>query len=172
MIRIILFLVLIALAAAGAAWVADQTGDVVLSWGGWRAETTLPVFVLALGIVVVAATMVVDDLARAVAHAGAHPPQAGASGVTPAAVMPSRKACLRSAMAIPPPPARMPKSRAAMPGTIRWRCCCTRNRRSSMATARARSAPSAPWPSARIRGCWACAACSSRRSAPTIPLRP
>ena len=36
MIRIILFLVLIALAAAGAAWVAEQTGDVVLSWGGWR----------------------------------------------------------------------------------------------------------------------------------------
>jgi len=34
--RIILFLALIALAAAGAAWVADQTGDVVLSWGGWR----------------------------------------------------------------------------------------------------------------------------------------
>ena len=30
MYRIILFLVLIALAAAGAAWVADQTGDVVL----------------------------------------------------------------------------------------------------------------------------------------------
>ena len=30
------------------------------------------------------------------------------------------------------------------------------------------SAPSAPWPSARTRGCSACAACSSRRSAPTI----
>ena len=29
--------------------------------------------------------------------------------------MPSRKACLRSATAIPPPPAAMPKSRAAMP---------------------------------------------------------
>ena len=58
MIRIILFLVLIALAAAGAAWVAEQTGDVVLSWGGWRIQTTLPVFVLALGIVVVAAMFV------------------------------------------------------------------------------------------------------------------
>ncbi len=50
MIRIILFLVLIALAAAGAAWVADQTGDVVLSSGGWRIETSLPVFALALGV--------------------------------------------------------------------------------------------------------------------------
>ena len=56
--------------------------------------------------------------------------------------------------------------------TIRWRCCCTRNRRSSTATATARSARSAPWPSARTRGCWACAACSSRRSAPTIRSPP
>jgi HemY protein len=55
MIRIILFLLLIALGAAGAAWIAEQTGDVVLSWGGYRIQTTLPVFVLVLGIVVVAA---------------------------------------------------------------------------------------------------------------------
>jgi HemY protein len=55
MIRIVLFLVLIALAAAAAAWVADQTGDVTLTWGGWRVATTLPVFALALGLVVVAA---------------------------------------------------------------------------------------------------------------------
>jgi HemY protein len=57
MYRIILFLVLIALAAAGAAWVADQTGDVVLSWGGWKVDTTLPVFALALGIAIVAAML-------------------------------------------------------------------------------------------------------------------
>ena len=57
MIRIILFLLLIALGAAGAAWIADQTGDVVLSWGVYRARTTLPVFALVLGIVVVAAMM-------------------------------------------------------------------------------------------------------------------
>jgi HemY protein len=54
MYRIILFLVLIALAAAGAAWIADQTGDVTLSWGGLRVQTSLPVFVLALGIAIVA----------------------------------------------------------------------------------------------------------------------
>ena len=58
MIRIILFLALIAALAAGAAWVADQPGDVVLSWGGWRAETTLPVFVLGIGIVVAVAMMI------------------------------------------------------------------------------------------------------------------
>ncbi len=55
--RIILFLLLIGLAAAGAAWVADQSGDVVLSWDGWRVHTSLPVFALALGIVVVAALL-------------------------------------------------------------------------------------------------------------------
>jgi HemY protein len=58
MVRIILFLVLIALAAVGAAWVADQTGDVTLSWGGWRVETSLPVFALALGVIIIAAMLV------------------------------------------------------------------------------------------------------------------
>src|ERR1700674_5600812 len=57
MYRIILFLLLIALAAAGAAWVAEQTGDVALSWNGWRVETSLPVFALALGIAIVAAML-------------------------------------------------------------------------------------------------------------------
>jgi HemY protein len=46
MIRLILFLVVIALAAAGAAWLADQPGGIVLSWRGWRAETSLAVFAL------------------------------------------------------------------------------------------------------------------------------
>jgi HemY protein len=55
MYRIILFLLLIALAGAGAAWVADQPGEVLLSWGGWSAHPKLPVFVLLLGIVIVAA---------------------------------------------------------------------------------------------------------------------
>jgi HemY protein len=57
MYRIILFLLLIALAAAGAAWVAEQTGDVALSWNGWRVHTTLPVFALALGVAIVAAML-------------------------------------------------------------------------------------------------------------------
>jgi HemY protein len=57
MYRIILFLVLTALAGAGAAWVADQTGDVMLSWGGLKVATTLPVFALALGVTIVAAML-------------------------------------------------------------------------------------------------------------------
>jgi len=58
MIRIVLFLVLIALAAAGSAWMAEQSGDVVLSWGSIKATTTLPFFMLMLGITVVAAIFV------------------------------------------------------------------------------------------------------------------
>ncbi|MEA2882453.1 MAG: HemY protein, partial [Bradyrhizobium sp.] len=57
MARLVLFLVLIALAAAGAAWIAEQSGDVALSWHGWRVQTTLPVFALALGIAIVAAIL-------------------------------------------------------------------------------------------------------------------
>ncbi|MFZ5737726.1 MAG: heme biosynthesis HemY N-terminal domain-containing protein [Pseudomonadota bacterium] len=54
MLRIVLFLVIIALAAAGAAWVAEQPGEVVLSWNDWRASMTLPVFALVLGGAIVA----------------------------------------------------------------------------------------------------------------------
>ena len=55
MIRIILFLLLIALAAAGATWVADQPGDVLVTLPGWSAHPSVPVFVLLLGIAIVAA---------------------------------------------------------------------------------------------------------------------
>jgi HemY protein len=58
MYRIILFLVLIALAGWGAAWVADQPGDVLISWSGGSAHPSLPTFVLLLGIVVVAGILV------------------------------------------------------------------------------------------------------------------
>jgi HemY protein len=57
MYRIILFLLLIALVAAGAAWIADQPGEVVLTWGGWRAHTTLAVFALGFGVAIVAAML-------------------------------------------------------------------------------------------------------------------
>jgi HemY protein len=57
MIRIILFLLLIALGAAGAAWVAEQTGDFVLTWGTLRMTTTFPVFVLISAVVVAAAIL-------------------------------------------------------------------------------------------------------------------
>ena len=52
MIRIILFLLLIALATAGAAWLADQPGDLVLNWGGLRLTSRQPMYLLGLVIVV------------------------------------------------------------------------------------------------------------------------
>lgn len=58
MIRIIIFLIVIAIAAFAATWVGDQHGDVAISWGGWRAETTLPVFVLGLTLLALTAIAV------------------------------------------------------------------------------------------------------------------
>jgi HemY protein len=57
MIRIILFLLLIALAAKGATWVADQPGDVLVTLPGWSAHPSLPVFALLLGIAIVVAIL-------------------------------------------------------------------------------------------------------------------
>jgi HemY protein len=50
MIRVILFLALVALIALGAAWIADRPGDVAITWQGYRIETS--VTVAAVGIVV------------------------------------------------------------------------------------------------------------------------
>jgi HemY protein len=58
MIRIVLFLILIALAAWGAAWIADQAGDVTVTWSGYRIERTIGEFVLTLGIVIVMAMLI------------------------------------------------------------------------------------------------------------------
>ncbi|CAM5506411.1 Putative protoheme IX biogenesis protein OS=Afipia felis OX=1035 GN=NCTC12722_00280 PE=4 SV=1 [Afipia felis] len=57
MVRIFSFLILLAMAALGAAWIADQNGGVVLSWNGWRAETSLPVLALIVLIIVIAALL-------------------------------------------------------------------------------------------------------------------
>lgn len=59
MLRIIVFLVLVCIAAAGAAWIADQPGDVALVWNGWRIDTSLSVFALAIGLLVIAAMLIV-----------------------------------------------------------------------------------------------------------------
>ena len=58
MVRIFSFLILLTVAALGATWVADQSGGVVLSWNGWRAETSLPVLALLALILVIAAILV------------------------------------------------------------------------------------------------------------------
>jgi HemY protein len=55
MYRIILFLLLIALAASGAAWLADQPGEVMFPWDGGRAHVTLLEFAVGFGSAVVTA---------------------------------------------------------------------------------------------------------------------
>jgi HemY protein len=52
MIRVALFLVLIVVLALAAVWLADRPGDVVITWQGWRLETSVMV-----ATVVVAALM-------------------------------------------------------------------------------------------------------------------
>jgi HemY protein len=71
MIRIILFLILIGAAAVGAAWVAEQPGGVIMTWGPWRIETTLPVAVLMVFVLIVAALLLWSIL-RALVRAPGH----------------------------------------------------------------------------------------------------
>jgi HemY protein len=52
MIRVVLFLISVALIAVGFAWVADRPGDVVLTWMGYRIETSLIVAALAVAVLV------------------------------------------------------------------------------------------------------------------------
>ncbi|ETR77896.1 membrane protein [Afipia sp. P52-10] len=58
MVRVIVFLLVIGVLAFGASWVADQGGDIVLAWDGWRVSTSLPVAILGFGLAVVAAMVI------------------------------------------------------------------------------------------------------------------
>lgn len=58
MIRIVLFLVTIAILTLGAVWVADRPGEIVMTWQGWRISTSIAVAAVVLMIVVVLAIVV------------------------------------------------------------------------------------------------------------------
>jgi HemY protein len=58
MIRVLLFLALVALMAFGVVWVADRPGDVAIVWQGYRIETTVMVAVIALALVALLAVIV------------------------------------------------------------------------------------------------------------------
>jgi HemY protein len=51
MVRIVSYVLGLALLIAGAVWLADRPGAVVVDWLGWRIETTMPVLLIALLIV-------------------------------------------------------------------------------------------------------------------------
>jgi len=57
MIQVVLFLITVALVAAGFAWVADRPGDVAIVWMGYRVETSLMVAALAVAALIVVAVM-------------------------------------------------------------------------------------------------------------------
>lgn len=52
MVRLIAFLILVGLLVAGAVWLAERPGDVTVEWLGWRVDTTVPVLLLALALLV------------------------------------------------------------------------------------------------------------------------
>ena len=53
MIRVVLFLVAVAVVALGAAWLADRPGDVVITWLGYRIETSLRVLIVAIAFLAI-----------------------------------------------------------------------------------------------------------------------
>lgn len=68
MIRVLWFIVFIAIVASGAAWLADRPGDVAVVWHGYRIETSVAVAVvafLAAIVTAVAAWMVLRLVFRA-----------------------------------------------------------------------------------------------------------
>ena len=57
MIRVILFLALVALIALGVVWLADRPGDVAVTWQGYRIETSVMVMTVAIALVVAVALL-------------------------------------------------------------------------------------------------------------------
>lgn len=57
MMRIAVFLAILALIALGAAWFADRPGEIVLTWQGWRVTTSLMVAAVALLVLIVASIL-------------------------------------------------------------------------------------------------------------------
>lgn len=58
MIRVLLFLVVVAALALGAVWLADRPGDIAITWLGYRIETSVMVGAAALLLLIVATILV------------------------------------------------------------------------------------------------------------------
>jgi HemY protein len=57
MIRVLLFLALVAVLALGVVWMADRPGDVAIVWQGYRIETSVMVAVVAVALVALLAVL-------------------------------------------------------------------------------------------------------------------
>ncbi|MDF1733469.1 MAG: heme biosynthesis HemY N-terminal domain-containing protein [Minwuia sp.] len=58
MIRFIILFAFVILVAVGAAWLADHPGSIALAWAGWRIETSIPVLVLLLLVLMGASALI------------------------------------------------------------------------------------------------------------------
>jgi len=65
MIRLVVFLVSVALIALGIAWVADRPGDIAVTWMGYRIETSVLVAAMAL-LAVIAFAIVLWSIVRGI----------------------------------------------------------------------------------------------------------
>ncbi len=72
MIRVVLFLLAVAVAALGFAWLADRPGEVAVTWLGYRIETSVMVAALAVVALVLVIVLLWAHRARhlALARAG------------------------------------------------------------------------------------------------------
>jgi HemY protein len=70
MIRVVIFLIAIAALAFAAVWLADRPGDVVISWQGWRIETSVAMLAIAVAVVTALALLAWSTL-RAILRAPA-----------------------------------------------------------------------------------------------------
>jgi HemY protein len=68
MIRVILYLILVAALAFGAVWLADRPGEVAITWQGTRIDTSVLVLIAAVAAVAVAA-VIVWSILRAIVRA-------------------------------------------------------------------------------------------------------
>ncbi|MPZ38883.1 MAG: heme biosynthesis protein HemY [Rhizobiales bacterium] len=57
MIRVIIYLLVVGVLAAGAVWLADRPGDVMITWQNFRVETSVMVLVVAVAAIAVATVM-------------------------------------------------------------------------------------------------------------------
>jgi HemY protein len=58
MIRVVAYLVLVAVVAFGAVWLADRPGDVAVTWQGWKLETSVMVAAAAAVVTVILAVLI------------------------------------------------------------------------------------------------------------------
>jgi len=65
MIRVVLFLVAVAIVAIGAAWLADQPGEASITWFGYHVEPPVPLLIAAIAIVAILLWSLVRVVIRA-----------------------------------------------------------------------------------------------------------